>query len=81
MNATSLSIDWICHGQVMLGGHDPEVGAAQMLEIDDDLSSLIASDSDEDASALSSYAPRSIPVFRIRCRFSAVYVSVHGSAE
>ena len=38
----------IRHGQVMLGGHDPEVGTAQMLEIDDDLPSLIASDSDED---------------------------------
>ncbi len=32
----------------MLGGHDPEVGTVQMLEIDDDLSSLISSDSDED---------------------------------
>jgi hypothetical protein len=32
----------------MLGGHDPKVGATQMLEIDDDLPSLIASDSDED---------------------------------
>ena len=38
----------IRHGQVMIRGHDPEVGAAQMLEIDDDLPSLIASDSDED---------------------------------
>ena len=38
----------IRHGQVILGGHDSEVGAAQMLDIDDDLPSLIASDSDED---------------------------------
>ena len=32
----------------MLGGHDSEVGTAQMLVFDDDLSSLIVSDSDED---------------------------------
>jgi hypothetical protein len=38
----------IHHGQVMLGGYVSEVGAAQMLDIDDDLPSLIASDSDED---------------------------------
>ena len=38
----------IHHGQVMLGGQGSEVGTAQILVFDDDLPSLIVSDSDED---------------------------------